>query len=289
MKLNRLLVVAVLAAGCAAVADAQVAEPVANPLPAAPALAPSATLTVEQQKVFLKTARVKGGRETSKGVTRPKRLTLSDGILTHDAAYQVVDERKAVASMQNRTEIDFRDYWGYNIAAHELACLLDRCDLVPAAVERDWDGGHGAMVWWVDDVAMDEMDRVKKKVLPPSPGTWARQMQMMRLFTELTGDTDRNQTNILITKDWRVVLIDFSRGFRKHETPKVERLSAVEPEVLAAMRALTREALEQRAGRWLSDAEIAAVMKRRDAIVTHFDALIAKKGERAVIYPKRSS
>ena len=105
--------------------------PAAPPVAAPPAAAPTAAatpaaapLTVEQQKAFLSTARVKGGKSTSKGVTRPSRLTLSDGTLTHDAAFQMVDERKAVASLTSRTEIDFRDYWGYNIAAHELACLI---------------------------------------------------------------------------------------------------------------------------------------------------------------------
>ena len=128
MMLSRLLVVAVLAGACPDMALAQAA---ARPLPAAPpAAAPparrapaAAPLTVEQQKAFLSTARIKGGKSTSKGVTRPSRLTLTDGTLTHDAAFQVVDERKAVARSTTRTEIDFRDYWGYNIAAHELACL----------------------------------------------------------------------------------------------------------------------------------------------------------------------
>ena len=282
MKLSRLLLVAVLAGACPLPTLAQ-----AVAAPAAPVSA--AALTVEEQKAFLLHARVKGGKSTSKGVTRPLRLTLSDGTLTHDAAFQVIDERKAVATMENRTEIDFRDYWGYNIAAHELACLIGRCDLVPAAVEREWDGGHGSMVWWVDDVAMDEMDRLKKKVLPPNTAAWARHMQLMRLFTQLTGDTDRNQTNILITKDWRVVLIDFTRAFRKHDVPKVSSLSAVEPEVLAGMRALTRDTMEQRAGRWLTNPEISALLKRRDAIVAHFDSLIAVKGEKLVVYPKRAS
>ena len=110
---------------------------------------------------------------------------------------------------------------------------------------------------------------------------------MMKLFTELTGDTDRNQTNILITKDWRVVLIDFTRAFRKHATPKLQRLAAVEPEVLAGLRTLTADVIDERAGRWLNEDEIEAVIKRRDALVAHLDGLIAKQGERAVVYPAR--
>ena len=43
----------------------------------------------------MRSARVTAVRESCKGVTRPLRLTLSDGTTTHDASFQAVDERKA--------------------------------------------------------------------------------------------------------------------------------------------------------------------------------------------------
>lgn len=55
------------------------------PVPAYPqtvAVAPAPQLTVEQMKNFLKKAKVIRTRTTSKGVTAPKRLTLSDGVIT---------------------------------------------------------------------------------------------------------------------------------------------------------------------------------------------------------------
>jgi hypothetical protein len=291
MQISRLLAAAALAVAPASMVHAQSAATApAKPSVAAPAAQAAAAatpvLTVEQQKAFLKSAEIRGGKTTSKGVTRPSRVTLSDGTLTHDAAFQSVDERKAVANLATRTELNFRDYWGYNIAAHELACLIRRCDLVPAAVERSWRGETGSLVWWVDDVKMDEGDRVKNGIVAPNQLRWVRQMLLMRLFTELTADTDRNRTNILITSDWRVVLIDFTRAFRLTTDLKAANsITAVERDVFDAMKAMTRDQLAERTERWLTGGEIDAVMERRDKLVAHFEALAAKKGERAVIYP----
>ena len=36
----------------------------------------------------------------------------------------------------------------------------------------------------------------------------------MTTFAELVRDVDRNKGNVLYTKDWRVIMIDFTRAFR---------------------------------------------------------------------------
>src|SRR6266852_7516635 len=46
------------------------------------------TLTKEQIKQFLLTAKVLGSREAPRGITHTLRLTLSDGTVTHDASFQ---------------------------------------------------------------------------------------------------------------------------------------------------------------------------------------------------------
>lgn len=270
-------------------------EPVATTAALKPAPATSAVpipapapWTVEEQRAFLAGAEVVGVRGTSKGVTSPRRLTLNDGTRTHDASFQKVDISQARFETKNGVELNFRDYYGYNIAAHHLACLIARCDLVPAAVERKWRGDAGALVYWVDNVMMDEAERRKQEAASPDQWGWTRQVNLMRLFTELTGDSDRNQTNILITKDWRLVLIDFSRAFRTHKEPKrLEQIHSVDADVLDALRALDKEQIKAVAGRWLASHEIDAVLARRDGLLAHFDALIAQKGRAMVVYPPR--
>ena len=107
----------------------------------AAASAPAAELSTEQIKTFLKTAKVIRTRSTDKGVTAPKRLTLSDGVTTHDAVFQAIDERKMVAKMggggrQETTELNFVDSYKYNIAAYELSRLLELDHMMPVYVER---------------------------------------------------------------------------------------------------------------------------------------------------------
>ena len=68
----------------------------AAPRPVAPAAAAGPS-TVAAQAEFLRTAKVVRSRSIGKGVTAPQRLTLTDGTVTHDAAFQSVNERKSQA------------------------------------------------------------------------------------------------------------------------------------------------------------------------------------------------
>ena len=53
------------------------------------------TLTKDQIKQFLLTAKVVKSVQSKKGITNPWRLTLTDGTVTHDASFQSIDEHKA--------------------------------------------------------------------------------------------------------------------------------------------------------------------------------------------------
>jgi hypothetical protein len=70
----------------------------------------------------------------------------------------------------------------------------------------------------VDDVMMEEGERLKKKLPVPNPEPWNQQMYRMRVFSQLVADTDRNVGNILIGTDWKLWMIDFTRAFRRHKT-----------------------------------------------------------------------
>jgi hypothetical protein len=56
--------------------------------------AQEAVLTKDQIKKFLLTAEILSSKGTSKGETHPTRLTLSNGTITHDASFQLVDIHK---------------------------------------------------------------------------------------------------------------------------------------------------------------------------------------------------
>jgi hypothetical protein len=99
------------------------------------------------------------------------------------------------------------------------------------------------------------------------------------------GDSDFNMTNMLITTDWRLWLIDFSRAFRLTKTIRQpHELASVDRKLLANLRGLTPDLLQKTLRRWLNKPEIEAVLARRDLIVRHFDEKIAARGEGAVLY-----
>jgi hypothetical protein len=267
-------------------------SPLVLPLPvfSQPAPAPaSATLTREQMRDFLRTAKITRSKDIGKGVTSPKRLTLTDGAVTHDAAFQAVDERQAVATLKNSgraaaVEMNFVDAWRYNLAAYALAELLGLDHMMPVHVERRWSGRVGSLSWWADTL-MDEGERLKKKIQPPNPTDWNNQMYRMRVFAALIRDTDRNVGNVLITPEWKVMMIDFTRAFRlQTELIYAKDLGKIDRALLPRLEALTKDGIKQAVGDYLTTAEIDAVIKRRDVIVPHFKKLIADLGEQAVLY-----
>ncbi len=75
------------------------------------------TLTKDQIKNFLLTAKVVKSVQSKKGITNPWRLTLSDGTITHDGSFQSVDEHKQSVEFASGTELNFVDSYKYNIAA----------------------------------------------------------------------------------------------------------------------------------------------------------------------------
>ena len=251
--------------------------------------APAAEISTEQIAAFLKGAKVIRTRSTDKGVTAPKRLTLSDGAITHDAVFQAIDDRQMVARLggggrQTTTELNFVDSYKYNIAAYELARLLDLDHMMPVYVERRWNGLIGSISWFVPSL-MDESDRLKKKIQPPNPTDWNYQMYRMRVFSSLVRDTDRNLTNVLITHQWKVMMIDFSRGFRlQPELMHAKDLAKIDRKLLAKLEALSKEDARVAMKDYLTKSELDAMFVRRDLIVAHFKKLVADLGEEKVLY-----
>ncbi|MBZ5497375.1 MAG: hypothetical protein LAP85_13310 [Acidobacteriia bacterium] len=244
-------------------------------------------LSEEQMREFLLNAKVLKAKNTPKGVTSPFQLTLSDGNITHDAAFQRINEYKMVMEFgDGHKEMNFHDSYKYDIAAYELAKLLGLGDMMPVTVERKWRGDSGAMSWWLP-VTMDEATRLKKKIEPPDVDAWNKQMYKKRIFGELVYDTDPNLTNVLISADWHLWMIDFSRAFRIYKELRDSKNvteSKCERQLLERLRKLDRNEFAQRTKGLLTKDEIDGVMARRDKIVAIYEGLIAKKGEKEVLY-----
>ncbi len=243
------------------------------------------SLSEEQMKNFLRTAKVIKSKSISKGVTSPHRLTLTDGTITHDAAFQSIDESKPRMDFGNgKVEVNFVDSYRYDIAAYELAKLLGLGDMMPVTVERKWEGKTGALSWWIPTM-MDEDKRLRGNIQPPDPDAWNKQMFKMRVFTQLVYDTDRNLGNVLITPEWKLYMIDFTRAFRLYSdllSPK--NVTNCDRKLLEALRALKIEDVTEKTKPYLRKPEIKGVMARRDKLVALVEKLVAEKGESEVLY-----
>jgi len=242
------------------------------------------TLTKEQIKQFLLTAKVIDSRPASKGITHTWRLTLSDGTLTHDAHFQPIDEHKSEMKLATRTELNFVDSYKYNIAAYALAELLAMDDMLPVYVERKWKGKAGSMSWWLPS-KMDEAERHKQKLTPPDADAWNNQMYKIRVFDQLVSDSDPNLTNVLIGENWKIWRIDFTRAFRLNKELKAPKdLLRCDRQLLEKLKALDANTLTKKTDHYLTKDEVKAVMARRDKIVAQFQKMIAEKGENQVLY-----
>ena len=248
-----------------------------------------AALSRAQMRDFLLKAKITRSRDVGKGVTSPKRLTLTDGTLVHDAAFQAVDEQKTVATLSGggggpQVELNFVDAYRYNLAAYALSEVLGLEHMMPVHVERRWAGKLGSLSWWADTM-MEEGERLKRKIEPPDPVEWNHQMYRMRAFAALTRDTDRNVGNVLITPDWKVMMIDFTRAFRlQTELIYAKDLGKIDRALLSRFEGLTKDSVKQAVRDYLTTREIDALIKRRDILVAHFKQLIATLGESAVLY-----
>ena len=246
--------------------------------------APPVSLTPDQMEAFLLKANIARVRDAGNGVTGSRRATLTDGTFSHDVHIQVVNDERTTFEAGKKTELNFKDLARYNITGYRLAKLLDM-DNVPMSVERSYDGKLAAFTWWVDDVKMDEKERMKQKAAGPEPGRTSMQVQVMRVFDALIQNVDRNQGNMLWTSDWKLWLIDHTRAFRlgtKLEKP--DNLTRCDGALLDRLRGLTKATLGAGIGKAITEGEITALLARRDAIVKHYDGRIATRGEANVLF-----
>jgi len=258
------------------------------PIPVAaqgPAGSAPVALTPAQMEEFLLRAKIVRSRPIGTGVTGALRATLSNGTLTHDAQIQYVNQTRPLFQAPGAAaELNFKDAYRYNIAGYRLAVLLG-LDNVPMSIERRVDGKGAAVTWWIDDVMMDEKERLAKEARGPDPERTAMQTHIMRVFDELISNRDRNMGNLMWTTDWKMWMIDHTRAFRLGD--KLQRPAAllrVERSLLETMRRLTAAEVAGAVGSHLTRAEVGALIERRDVIVKLFDAKIAERGEAPILF-----
>jgi hypothetical protein len=179
--------------------------------------------------------------------------------------------------------LNFKDFWGYNVVGYELAKILE-LNMVPPYVERRVGGQDASLSWWVNS-SMMEMDRRNRHLEAPDLDNWNNQIYAVRVWHQLIYDTDPSLTNLLITKDWQIWVIDYTRAFRLNKNLRDPKdLVRCDRRLLAKLRTLNEGVLKEKLSRWLTDSEIEALAARAAKIVAFFDTETAARGEGAVLY-----
>jgi hypothetical protein len=247
-----------------------------------------ANLSDAEIENFLLHAKVVEKEDIGSGITHPVKLELELDGRVRKAAFKTVDIQSLrltrFAPGRAPSELNFKDDYRYERAAY----LLDRIlglDMVPVAVLRKIDGTEGAVIDWVSG-AINEKERIDRKVSPPDPVEFVNQQAVMRLFDALILNVDRNAGNELVTtEDWKVHLIDHSRAFRFWKDLPDEFLSrpaSLPRGLLAKLEALEDLSLFRELKGLLSHAQVKAMLERRDKILEKIAADRERYGEALV-------
>jgi len=239
----------------------------------------------EEIEEFLRQAEITAAKTLDVGITAPKKLTMVRNGETRYAIFKVVDEYKALMKFDDgRMDMNFQDSWKSEIAAYEIDKIME-LGMVPATLERTYRGQKGSVQFWVDSM-MTELEHKDKKVVSPDPEKFNREMYKTRVFDNLVFNTDRNLRNLLITKEWELVLIDHSRAFRpQHLLKSSKDLERFSLSMLEGLKKLNQKNLTEKAGKYLPKNQIEGLLKRRDLILELAKKLEAQKGADAVYYP----
>ena len=239
-------------------------------------------------EAFLEAAEVIGSTQLTgaDAVTSPWVLTLKVGDVTNRGLWKNAQGRMG----------GYWEGWAYEIAAYRLDKYLG-LGMIPPTVERRFRGDRGSCQFWVEG-CMSLRDKEAKgiKTPPAKVQGWNRATYLQRLFDNLIANEDRHQNQILITPDWRMVLIDHSRSFRTSgrfikgllysaknvDGPKL--MSELPRALVEKVKALDFVSIRSAVGDYLSDEEIRAVLIRRDLILAEIDRLVKVNGEGKVFY-----
>jgi len=258
------------------------------PLPSRGQLRADETAKRAEWEVFLSCAEVVGRQQLGgiEAITKPWVLTLRSGEVEHSALWKDVEGKPRGVP----------DCWRYEVAAYRMDKALG-LGMIPATVERHEGGRPGSCQLFADDA-----EPLRKKIgrpeemTPAAVANWRRGGYLQQAFDNLIGNSDRSQGNILITPDWRWVLIDHSRAFRaeaaytkalpftEKQFPDGELMKELPRTFVEKLRALDEAAIMAAVGPYLGKKEIRAMLARKALLLAWIDDTIARVGEGRFFY-----
>jgi hypothetical protein len=244
----------------------------------------------EKSEDFLETAEIVGYEqplEPWEAVTEPWKLTLKKDGVTMYAWWKNVEGRSK----------GYLDSWKWEIAAYHLDKYLG-LNMIPPIVMKRFRGDRGSCS--LDYGGTITLRQKKAEDLKPSSGAQVaslnRATYLQRAFDNLIANADRNEGDVLYTKDWRMLLIDHSRAFYtskkytkkllfdENSKPIPYPMRSLPRAFVDKLKSLNFEIIKEVAGEYLTDKEIECILLRRDLIIKNLNQRIEKLGEAAVLY-----
>jgi hypothetical protein len=216
---------------------------------------------------FLKTAPVIRVEAVPIGVTKPLRAYVAPGGLCESFAWKVLPPA---------IHKGFWDSYKSEIAAYELDKHVG-LGMVPVTVERTVKNDKGAAILWLKGVRSWE-----EALRSPKTSKWTRNVVRMKMWDNLVGNPDRNKGNLLVDQAGNLFLIDHSRAFTG-EKKLPQDLENIDMQLWEKMLALDFPTLKATIGQWVGNGELRAVLQRRDKMKKEIDAILAKRGDAAIV------
>ena len=242
--------------------------------------------TFEDISAFLANAEPVHAETIRAGVTRPQKLLLkwngaeANAIFRHESRIFNSPTDDAGTAKGSRY---FRDSYDGEIAAFEMNRLLG-LDNIPPTICRTIGRRNGTLQLWADGTVTYKK-RMKGKILPPDASSWKRQKWDMYVFDNLINNVDRHQDNILIDKNWRLILIDHTRTFARDDSlPNPEKVAHCSRGLWHNLRHMNETKVRSLLSPYLSGLEMEAFSRRRDRLIRLIQDLIDRKGEENVLF-----
>lgn len=263
-----------------ALSSSAVARPVEDYTWVGPTGDPLPFESFQDAEEFLAASEVARSKTRRDGVNKYKKVVLDkDGIW----ANSIFRWEKVVQRPGLDTPRHFRDSYQSEVAAYKVNEILG-LNNIPPTVYREVEGRTGSIQLWMEKTTK-EVDRRKKGTKPPDVTSWNRQSHDMRVFDNLINNIDRNQSNILIDKDWNLWLIDHTRSFAMDQSlPTPDKVSRCSRNLYNAIKQMDEGLVRETLTPLLSESEVNAFFVRRERLIKLLEDRVAEVGESKVFY-----
>jgi hypothetical protein len=268
-----------------ALSSSAIAPPAENHTFLGPTGDPLPFKSFQDAEEFLASSEVARSKTRREGPNKYKKVVLdNDGIWANSIfRWENVVRLPDITGSSTMASRHFRDSYESEVAAYKINEILGLYN-IPPTVYREIEGRSGSVQLWMEKVTK-EVDRRKKGTIPPDTTSWNRQSHDMRVFDNLINNIDRNQSNILIDKDWNLWYIDQTRSFAMDETlPSPEKISRCSRSLYNALKEMDEDLVRETLSTLLRAAEVDAFFVRREKILKILEDRIAEVGESNVFY-----